>query len=47
MANMGYCRFENTAKALQECIWAIEEGETTELSKYELRGLGDLFSWLP
>ena len=44
MANMGYCRFENTAKALQDCIWALEEGETTELSKYELRGLGDLLA---
>lgn len=44
MANMSNCRFENTAKALQECIRAIEEGETTELSKYELRGLGDLLA---
>ena len=44
MANMSYCRFENTAKALQDCIWAIEEGETTELSRYELRGLNDLLS---
>ncbi len=44
MANMSNCRFENTAKALQECIRAIEEGETTELSRYELRGLNDLLS---
>lgn len=44
MANMSYCRFENTAKALQDCIWALEEGETTELSKYELRGLSDLLA---
>ena len=44
MSNMSYCRFENTAKALQECIWALEEGETTELSNYELRGLGDLLA---
>jgi len=44
MANMSYCRFENTAKALQDCIWAIEEGETTELCEYELRGLRDLLA---
>ena len=44
MINMSYCRFENTAKALQECIWAIEQGETTELSRYELRGLRDLLT---
>ena len=44
MANMSYCMFENTAKALQDCIWAIEEGETTELSKCELRGLRDLLA---
>jgi hypothetical protein len=44
MANMSYCRFENTAKALQDCIWALEEGKTTELSNYELRGLEDLLA---
>ena len=44
MANMSYCRFENTAKALQDCICALEQGETTELSKYELHGLGDLLA---
>ena len=44
MANMSYCRFENTAKALQDCIWALEERQVTELSKYELRGLSDLLA---
>ena len=44
MINMSYCRFENTAKALQECIWAIKQGETTELSRYEMRGLKDLLA---
>jgi len=25
MGNLSYCRFENTAKALQDCIDAVEE----------------------
>ena len=25
MANMSYCRFENTATDLQDCIYALEE----------------------
>ena len=40
MANMSYCRFENTAKALQECIWALEQGETTELASMSCTALG-------
>lgn len=42
MPNMSYCRFENTAQALQDCLYALEEGETTELSRFELRGLRNL-----
>ena len=34
MANMSYCRFENTATDLQDCIYALEEalenGKTME-----------------
>jgi len=34
MANMSYCRFENTANALSDCLGAIEEaienGQTME-----------------
>jgi len=50
MSNMSYCRFENTANALQDCVDAIdtmlqnngknEYGET--LSEYEQRGFEDL-----
>ena len=36
---MSYCRFENTANALQDCVHAIEEREVYDLSSYELRGL--------
>jgi len=41
MGNMSYCRFENTAADMQDCIWAIEEGDTYDLSKYELRAIRD------
>jgi hypothetical protein len=39
MANMSYCRFENTARDLQDCVEAINNGETNELSTYEVEGL--------
>jgi hypothetical protein len=39
MANMSYCRFENTARDLQDCVEAINSGETNELSTYEVEGL--------
>jgi hypothetical protein len=36
MANMSYCRFQNTLKDLRECLEALEEG-TDGLSQDELR----------
>ena len=41
MANMSYCRMENTARDLDDCVTAIENGEYTpgEMSGSELRGL--------
>ena len=39
MPNMSYCRFENTTKDMQDCINAIEEGETRDLSRYEAAAL--------
>jgi hypothetical protein len=39
MANMSYCRFENTTKDMQDCINAIEEGDTRDLSRYEASAL--------
>jgi len=32
---MSYCRFENTVRAMQDCVNAIREGETDDLSSYE------------
>ena len=46
MGNMSYCRFENTARDLRDCIQAIENGEhTDDLSSYEKDGLEELLSY--
>tara|TARA_R100000781_G_C4064042_1_gene122085 strand:- start:659 stop:892 length:234 start_codon:yes stop_codon:yes gene_type:complete len=42
MGNMSYCRFENTARDLQDCLEAIENNEMTDMSDYEVHGLGCL-----
>ena len=39
MGNMSYCRFENTARDLRDCVNAIRNGETDELNEYEVQGL--------
>ena len=45
MANMSYCRFENTARDLRDCVQAIENGEhTDDLSSYEKGGLEEILS---
>ena len=35
---MSYCRFENTASDLQDCIYAIQDGDVNGLSSFEIRG---------
>lgn len=35
MANMGYCKFENTLDALRDCLCHIEDGEETSQSEIE------------
>jgi len=46
MGNMSYCRFENTANDLRDCVYALNESEENhkqgDLSHYEIRGLKDL-----
>ena len=42
MGNMSYCRFENTASDLNDCVEAIENGEINELNMHEIIGLRDL-----
>ena len=39
---MSYCRFENTARDLADCVNAINRGETDELNNYEIDGLKDI-----
>lgn len=41
---MSYCRMQNTAQDLQDCINAIEEGEyNDEISRSEQRSLAEIF----
>lgn len=35
---MSYCRFENTAKDLEDCLNAVRNGNTKDFSMYELSG---------
>ncbi len=40
---MSYCRFENTAKDMQDCVYAIEERDVYEFSSHELRGFKEVY----
>jgi len=43
MSNLSYCRFENTARDLQDCYEAINDGEIeTTMSDSEVEGLKKL-----
>jgi len=42
MSNMSYCRFHNTAMDLQDCVDAIENGDTEDMSRYEINGLKNI-----
>ena len=42
MGNMSYCRFENTARDLQDCVRAIENDEVYDFDGYELNGFKKL-----
>ena len=42
MGNMSYCRFENTARDLQDCVNAIRRGDIGEINNYEIDGLKDI-----
>jgi hypothetical protein len=41
---MSYCRFENTSDDLQDCLSAIYNGETDDLSYEEQIGLKKILS---
>lgn len=44
MANLSYCRFENTYKALQECEEALSNNGITALSESEKEYAEDLYA---
>ena len=44
MGNMSYCRFENTARDLADCVSAVNRGEIDELNEYEIQGLLNILS---
>ena len=45
MGNMSYCRFNNTANALEDCLDAIERGEIRDLVDYEYEGIEDILDY--
>ena len=47
MGNMSYCRFENTANDLQDCVWALNDEEIRQgdLGSHEIIGLRDLLDY--
>ena len=46
MGNMSYCRFENTARDLKDCLNAIQNNEIHDLSSmHEVNGLEDLLHY--
>ena len=43
MANMSYCRFENTARDLEDCVIALQNNDLNEyMSVHEVNGLAEL-----
>jgi len=48
MANMSYCRFQNTVQDMQDCFYAIEEAldndEPMDLSREEQQAFERMFN---
>ena len=42
MSNMSYCRFENTARDLRDCVNAYQSGDVADLKEYEVVGLQEI-----
>ena len=45
MGNLSYCRFQNTARDLADCVEAIECDEIQDLDPQELNGLKKLLEF--
>jgi len=41
---MGYCRFENTTRDMEDCVEQINERKLDDLNEYELARLGSFLS---
>jgi len=41
---MGYCRFENTTRDMEDCVEQINERKLDDLNEYELASLGSFLS---
>jgi hypothetical protein len=41
---MSYCRFENTARDLRDCVRAYQSGDVDSLSRYEVEGLQEILN---
>ena len=44
MGNMSYCRFNNTANALEDCLDAIENNELDDMADFEHEGIEDIIN---
>ena len=42
---MSYCRFENTARDLGDCVSALMRNEAEDLNHYELDGLARILEY--
>ena len=40
--NLIFCRFENTARALRDCVSVIQDDDVNDLDIYEVNGLAEL-----
>ena len=45
MGNMSYCRFENTANDLGDCVKALLNNEVEDLNHDELNGLAQILEY--
>ena len=45
MSNMSYCRFENTARDVEDCLEAIDNGAIHDMSTQEAEALRSLLEY--
>ena len=45
MSNMSYCRFENTARDMYDCLEAIDNEDTRDLSETEVDAIQEFLQY--